>query len=266
MQLRALLIIIAFSGLTTSVFGAYELSLKKTIPLSEGYFTTDPIGNIYLVKENNFIVKYNAQGDSLAVFNDISSGAVTQIDATNPLRVLVFYAGFSKIKILDNILSLKNELDLARLGLFNIPCIANSMDGNIWVYDPSGNLLKIDDRLEIKHSYFLRNMLDFNVDPSHLVERDRTLYMTDSLQGILQFDRFGFYRTVYKFMTKESSVINDFIVYLDKPYLKSYDKKSLRASEIALPNPEDIISARLEKNQVYILRKNQLDIYQLSQS
>lgn len=263
---RALTILLLFNLITSSSFGAYDLTLQKTIPVADGYFTTDPIGNIYLVKDDNFIVKYNAQGDSLAVFNDITSGAVTMIDATNPLRILVFYGGFSKIKLLDNMLSLKNELDLTRLGLFNIPCIANSMDGNIWVYDPAGNLLKIDDRLEIKHSYFLRNMLDYNVDPTHMVERDRTLYMTDSLQGILQFDRFGFYRTVYRFNAQECSVINNFIVYYQKPFLKSYDKKSLRASEIELPQAAEIVSARLEKNQIYILRKNKLDIYTLRQT
>lgn len=263
---RTFFLVILFCSQWFVSTAAFELTLKKSIPLTDGYFTTDPIGNIYLVKDKNFIVKYNAQGDSLGVFNDISSGAVTQIDATNPLRVLVFYSGFSKIKILDNLLSLKNELDLSRIGLFNIPAIANSMDGNIWVYDPSGNLLKIDEDLRINQSFQLRNILDFNVDPSHMVERDRTLYMTDAMHGILQFDRFGFYQTMYTFLTAECSVINHFIVYYQEGFLKSYDIKSLRASEIALPDPENIISSRLEKNQVYILRPNALDIYVLNQN
>lgn len=244
----------------------YKLKLKKTIPVENGYFTTDPIGNFYLVRDNNFIVKYNAQGDSLGVFNDISSGAVSMIDASNPLRVLVFYSGFSRIKILDNLLSLKNELDLSRINLFNVPAIANSMDGNIWVYDPSGTLLKIDDRLEIKHSYLLRNMIDFSINPSHMVERDRALYLTDSTEGILQFDRFGFYKTIYRFTTAEVAVMNNYIVYYHKDTLNSYNIKSLRASEIVLPKGHDIINARLEKNQIYILRTDGLEIYTLSQS
>ncbi len=244
----------------------YELVIQKTIPVQNGYFTTDPIGNIYLVKDQNFIVKYNPKGDSIGVFNDITSGAVSMIDASNPLRVLVFYSGFSRIKILDNLLSLKNELDLARLGLFNVPAIANSMDGNIWVYDPSGTLLKIDDRLAIKYSYLLRNMIDFSINPSHMVERDRTLYMTDSTEGILLFDRFGFYKTIFRFATSEVSVMNNYMVYYNKSKLKSYNMKSLRESEIELPNGSDVLNARLEKNQVYILRSNKLEIYSLIQS
>jgi hypothetical protein len=243
----------------------FSLTHKKSIVLDNGYFTTDPIGNIYVVRDNNFIIKYNVQGDSLAVFNDISSGPVSSIDASNPLRVLVFYSGFSQIKILDNMLSLKNKLDLSQLGLFNIPAIANSMDGNIWVFDPAGNLLKIDDRLQIKHSYQLRNMIDDVVSASHLIERDRTLYMTDTSEGILQFDRYGFYRTTYRFKTAECNVLNNYIVYYQKGNLFSYNVKSLRASKMELPNPEDIVNARLEKNQVYILRSNQLDIYSFQQ-
>jgi hypothetical protein len=242
-----------------------ELSLIKSINVSNGYFTTDPIGNIYLVKDENFLVKYNARGDSLAVFNDVGFGSITSIDATNPLRVLVFYADFGRIKILDNMLSLKNELDLTRLGLFNVPAVANSQDGTIWVYDPAGRLLKIDDRLEIKHSYLLRNMLDYSVSPSHLVERERILYMTDTAQGILQFDRFGFYRTVYRFSAAESNVLNGYIVYYHQGSLHSYHTKSLRSATVQLPNPEDILNARLEKNLIFILRNEKLDIYTFRQ-
>ncbi len=243
----------------------YQLRLIKTIPVRDGYFTTDPIGNIYLVKDNNFIVKYSPTGDSLGVFNDIASGKVTMIDATNPLRILVFYSGFSQIKILDNMMSKKNQLDLKRIGLFNIPAIANSMDGNIWIFDPVGELVKIDERLEIKHAYLLRNMIDFPVSACHLIEKDRVLYMTDSTEGILQFDRFGFYKTIYRFNAKEVEVINNYLVYYTNGSLNSYNIQTFRSSEIRLPEPNTVINARLEKNQVYILRNDRLEIYLLQQ-
>lgn len=260
-------IFISFFLLVTqlSVDGKYQLILKKTIPVSDGYFTTDRIGNIYLVHDLNLIKKYNADGDSLAVFNDISSGPVTMIDASNPLRVLIFYSGFSQIRVLDNVLSQKNILDLKRIGLFNIPAIANSADGDIWIFDPVGQLKKIDDRLAIKHEYPLRTMLDYVVSPSHMVEQDRVLYMTDSNEGILQFDRFGFYKTIYRFTTQEAAVINSHIVYYKNGKLFSYNIKSLRESIIELPGPSNIINARLEKNQVYILRDDKLEIYILEQ-
>ena len=258
-----------FSILLASIHSgaqAYNLTLKKTIPVDNGYFTTDRIGNIYLVHNLNLIKKYNADGDSLAVFNDISSGPVTMIDATNPLRLLVFYSGFSQIRILDNLLSQKNFLDLRRIGLFNIPAIANSADGDIWIYDPKGELKKIDDRLEVKHEYPLRIMIEDVVNPCHMVEQDRTLYMTDSMQGILQFDRFGFYRTIYRFKTREATVFNNYIVYYADGKLHSYHTKSMRESVIDIPNPSDILNVRLEKNQIYLLRKNRLEIYTLEQN
>ena len=47
--------------LSVSLVQAEEFSLthKKSIVLDNGYFTTDPIGNIYVVRDNNFIIKYN---------------------------------------------------------------------------------------------------------------------------------------------------------------------------------------------------------------
>ena len=60
-------------------------------------------------------------------------------------------------------------------------------------------------------------------------------------------------------------MLNNYIVYYQKGNLFSYNVKSLRASKMELPNPEDIVNARLEKNQVYILRSNQLDIYSFQQ-
>ncbi len=267
MSIRTIFISTFFLLSATLVLGAdYKLVFQKSIPVENGYFTTDPIGNIYVVRNNNFIVKYNAAGDSLAVHNDVRYGRVSSIDATNPLRVLVFYSGFSLIKILDNLLSEKNSLDLRQIGLFNIPAVANSMDGNIWIYDPVGELKKIDENLEVRFSYPLRNMIDFVINPCGLVEQDRTLYMSDSLEGILVFDRFGFYKTVFPFTTREAVVvINNYIVYYKNGQLISYDQKSLRESKIDLPQIEDVINARLVKNEIYILRKTSLDIYILEQ-
>ena len=46
-------------------------------------------------------LKMNSRGDSLAVFNDVKRfGTVTQVDATNPLKILLYYKNFSSIVVL----------------------------------------------------------------------------------------------------------------------------------------------------------------------
>lgn len=261
--------IISLWLLVCSIFTVYaqenNIVLERSIALEADYFTTDPIGNVYLVKHDNYILKLNARGDSLGVYNDVRKGKITQIDASNPLRILVYYGQYGQITILDNMLSAKNHLDLKRIGLFNVPCIANSADANIWIFDPAGQLLKIDEQLNIRFSTPLRNMLDYSINPQSMLEANRELYMCDSSEGILKFDRFGFYSTRYNFFPTEFQMINNNLVYRKDSTLVSYNVRSLTDSKIMLPEYNNIIQVRFNRNKLFVLRKNSLNIYALQE-
>lgn len=242
-----------------------SLVLKRSIALNGTYFTTDPIGNIYLVSNHTFIYKLNPRGDSLAVFNDIKKGNISQIDASNPLRILVFYANHGWINILDNMMSLKRSLDLKKINLFNIPCIANSADAQIWVYDPTGNLIKIDEQLVIKYNSPLRNMVDQAINPMAMRENNRELFMSDTSLGILKFDRFGFYNTQYKVPAYDLNMKEQYIFYKKADSFYSYNLQLFQEKAIQIPAADDVKQIRLERNQIYILRENTFDIYSLGQ-
>src|SRR6195952_6065490 len=70
--------------------------LNKTIPGDFSYFTVDNLENIYLVNNNsNQLKKLDGNGDSAGVFNNIRKyGKLFSIDATNPLKLLLFYKNF----------------------------------------------------------------------------------------------------------------------------------------------------------------------------
>lgn len=243
-----------------------SLVLIKTIPIEARLFTTDLLGNCYLVKGNNELIKYNAQGDSIAQFNEIKKGQITQIDATNPLRVLLYYSDYGQIIILDNMLSKKNVLKLNSVGLYNVSLIANSIDGNVWVFDQSSNsLIKFDNQLELVSTSNLRNLVTESVNPIYMVEQERNLFMVDSTEGIFKFDLYGFYNTTYHFKTNEIQYINGYLVYKNLPYLYSYQTQTISEKKILLPNSETILQVRIERNKVFILRKNGLEIYDLIQ-
>ncbi|MBP6456967.1 MAG: hypothetical protein KA275_09605, partial [Chitinophagaceae bacterium] len=89
-----------------------KLELVKSIKMKADFISTDYLGNIYVVRNKNFIVKYNKNGDSISNFNVIQRGKISQIDATNPMKTLVYFANFSQILVLDNMLSLKNTINL----------------------------------------------------------------------------------------------------------------------------------------------------------
>lgn len=261
------LILAVFTFFSLSSEAKDSLILTKTIPIQCKYFSTDLVGNIYVAKEDNSLIKYNINGDSLAYFNEIRKGNLKQIDATNPLRVLLYYPDFNQIVILDNMLSKKNVLKLNSIGIFNSPCIANSIDGNIWIFDAASNsLLKIDDQLDLISTTNLRNIFKEGIDAVSMVEQERNLLIVDSLQGIFKFDLYGFYNTTFHFKTTEIQYLNKYLVYTQLPNLVSYNTQTISEKSITLPNPSTIKQVRIERNKVYILRKNELEIYDLIQS
>jgi hypothetical protein len=242
-----------------------SVQFVKTIPCFAKLFTTDAIGNIYVVTRNNSLVKYNANGDSLAVFNEVRQGKITQVDATNPLRILVYFSNYGQILILDNMLTLKSILKLPQIGLQNIRCIANSVDSKIWIYDPfEARLLKVDDKLNTQFSIPMRNILETPLDPIYMVEQDRNLYVVDSTLGIFKFDLFGFYNTSYLFNTNEVQCFKSDIVYWNKTVLVSYNTQTLYEKKLLLPSISDVLQVRVERNKVYIRSSNSIQIYNLN--
>src|ERR1700722_9347250 len=99
-------------------------------------FTVDNLGNIYTLDKSDLLKKMDAQGDSIAVFNDVRRyGKVYSIDATNPLKVLLYYQAFGTIIVLDRLLNVVNKIDLRQQGIFQAKAIAQSYDNGVWVYD-----------------------------------------------------------------------------------------------------------------------------------
>ncbi|MBK7689617.1 MAG: hypothetical protein IPJ31_00325 [Bacteroidetes bacterium] len=255
--------ILLFLAIFSKVFASDSLVLIKRVPLTARLFATDPIGNIYVITGNNALVKYNAKGDSIGFFNEIKKGKIVQLDASNPLRILLYYSDYGNILVLDNVLSLKSTIKLNSLGLVNVPCIANSADGSIWVSDPAGLLLKINNKPEINFTTSLRNVLEKAIDPLYMTEYDRSLYIVDSTEGIFKFDQFGLFKTRYPFHTRELQLFNSYLVYYEAPYLISFNTLTFQENKIMLPNVEDIKQVRVERNVLYILGNTSLDIYSL---
>ena len=157
-------------------------------------FTTDNLGNIYLLNENNQVKKIDENGDSLAVYNDVRRyGKIHAIDASNPLKVLVFYKEFSTIVVLDRLLNVRNTIDLRKQNMLQVSAVTSSYDNNIWLFDElESKLKKIDDNGRvINESVDLRQAMDKAPVPQSLFDRDGMLYLYDSTKGLMVFDYYG---------------------------------------------------------------------------
>ena len=120
-----------------------KFSLVRTVGKDFVDFTADNLGNIYGLTSGNQLKKIGLNGDSLAVFNDVRKyGKLFSVDASNPLRLVLFYKDFGIIVLLDRFLNLRTTINLRTLNIFQVRAICQSYDNGIWLYDEQEAKLK----------------------------------------------------------------------------------------------------------------------------
>jgi len=157
-------------------------------------FTVDNLDNIYILNSRNQIKKLNANGDSVAVYNDIKKfGKATLIDVSNPLKILLYYRDFTTIVTLDRFLNAVNSIDLRKQNIFQVKAIGQSYDNKIWLYDELENKLKkIDeDGKLLQETSDFRLLLGRALSPIKIFDEDKFVYIYDTLQGVYVFDYYG---------------------------------------------------------------------------
>lgn len=166
----------------------------KTIYGDFKNFSVDNLGNIYLINSSNQIKKLNNNFDSVAVFNDTRQyGNITQIDVSNPLKILIFYGEFSTILVLDRFLNVRNKIDLRKQNIFKASTITLSYDNYIWLFDELENKIKKvgDDGIVLIESNDFRMVFDSLFVPETIIDNDGMLYLYNPLKGLIISDYYG---------------------------------------------------------------------------
>src|SRR5205085_9497634 len=115
-------------GFTFSFLTAFTSDWQpvKQIPFTEiASFTTDNLGNVYVVSEN-ILLQFDNNGKPLNHYDEKNLGRLIRIDADNPLKLLVFYPDFAQINILNSQLALQSTIQLRGIGIEQPALICNS--------------------------------------------------------------------------------------------------------------------------------------------
>jgi hypothetical protein len=263
---RILFLFLLISCCIVKLHAQDSLHIIRSIPIDARMITMDELGNTYAVRNDNTLIRYNNFGDSTGFYRSVLNGDIGMVDATNPLRVLLYYPAFSTAVLLDRMLTQKAEIDLRRKQIMSATAVALASDGNLWVYDPfKAQLLKLDERGEIiRNSNDLRQQISFVPNPSFLLERDRRVYVSDTVQGILIFDQFASYvNTLPLTGIERLQAFDQQLVYRKVNNLYSYDMKLFGEKIFPLPYSQDsIIDAVIGQNTLSVLYKNRLGIYE----
>ena len=155
----------------------------------------DELNQLYTLKQNNTLTKYDKEAKLLFEVSDNTLGRINVLDVSNPLQILAFHKNFQIVKIFDRTMTLNARIDLNRLNLFEIRTVASANDNRIWVFDElNQELLKIDKNGNVQgRNNDLRLRLTSNATPYRIIEYQNTVYMFDEVHGILICNAFGEY-------------------------------------------------------------------------
>jgi hypothetical protein len=245
---------------------ADSLTLVNKIEVNASLLTTDHLGNCYVVTEAG-LFKYDLDGKLIASFSQKNFGTIQFVDATDPLKVLIFNKDFSTVITLDNKLAVQTTFNLHDLNLQQPLLICVSRHDGYWVYDKQSNQLKkFNTSLQPVHeSSDLSQLIYSEINPVFLVESEKWLWMSNPSSGVLIFDMFGTYLKTLEI--KDAPGLNHFQVNDDKIILsegntlKEINQASLVTKEITYNELNDVLEMRIEQNRLYVLKKDAFEIY-----
>lgn len=177
--------------LLTFIFNVVAIAQDGVISTVVQSFRVDPIGNCYFQKGTD-IIRRSASSGAEVRFSMKDLGNPSSYDVNNPMRILVFYADFAIIRVLDNNLVLQSEIQLRQLGILQPRVIAGSPDQGIWIFDEiSGTLVKLDTRLgNIANTVDLNQLLGKRPLPTELIANQNWIVLAEK-EELQIFDQFG---------------------------------------------------------------------------
>src|ERR1035438_10663277 len=94
--------------------------LKKIdYPISS--FAVDNLGELYIINTDNQLKKYDENGDSVGVFNQVTTyGNLSYVVAQNPWNVILFYKSYATIVLLDKYLNIVNSINLRDQEIYQV--------------------------------------------------------------------------------------------------------------------------------------------------
>lgn len=223
-------------------------------------FAIDPLGNCYYSIKDD-IIKADRSGRELTRYSRRDLGTPTSFDVSNPLRILVFYAPFAKIRILDNNLIDQSEIDLRTMNMLQPKVIAGTPDQGIWIFEEiTGTLLKLDTRLKSAAiSVDLNQLLGRRPQPDLLLANQRWVILRDGGE-VLIFDQFGT-RTRSLYVPKYSRILQldeDFIYYEENGKVLAHSLSYNINKELDQNIPSEAVMFRIHEQKCWYMTKNEL--------
>ncbi len=245
-----------------------SLAQVKEIALPNGrLISTDPIGNVYIATRNQLVL-VNRYDTIFKTFSNLRLGMLTTLDASNPLKVLLYFRDQGKIQFLDNTASeLSSPISLNSFSLEQSTQACISFDNGFWVYLPSTfELIRFNQQMEIssrtKNIQQLTGITELN--PVEMKEQSNLLYLNDPNAGLLVFDIFGaFVKKIPITGIEKFRLYNNQLLYSKNGRLYIYNLVTFTETIHDFPQNKPPLDFDFSSSKIYLLYADKLVIYSL---
>jgi len=243
-----------------------EYELVVELEQKADFIRLDKLGNLYLC-DGSIIYKFDLNGQLLFTYSAFSKGKISELDVSNPFKVMVFSKDFMQIGFLDQKLSpIQTINSLSECELYAPAYVCSSYDNGIWIYDEVLNqLFRYDaNRKMTNKSQLLSQIWDKKVSPIGIKETESGyLLVNDAENGLLIFDRFGSYLKTIPIFANRLFFMENKVLYVEENVLKSINISTLQENNYLLPQT-DILQVCIENKKIIMLTKeNKVRIYKI---
>lgn len=259
------------SGLCFGCFCLFATGIKAqdtcvylfSIPQQANFAAADHLNNTYLLHGFE-LEKYDSTGRFVARFSNNRLGMASFVDASNPLKILVWYADYQTAVFLDRNMTELGRLNVAQAGYPAVRCLASSADGNLWVYDEAGALLL---KLSTAGEKLLESQslsFEFSQRFAPVCIRDdggQAVLLSDPTQGLAVFDPFAqLDKTLLIKDIAQFDVENGQVFFVEKGGIRAEHWRGLASKKIALPTPAGEVLGLSDKR-VFLLDGTGVRVY-----
>lgn len=266
MKLIATILLTFFLGASSFAQQDSSFLLLRTYRGNIADAAMDNLDNIYIVSSTGQIKKFNASGDSVAVYNQVKNfGTLYSIDVTNPLKILLFYKDFSTVVVLDQLLANLSTVDLKKFSILQPDAIGLSYDNNIWVFDEYDNKLKkINEQgKRLLETPDFRNIFSQTIAPQKIISNDGFVYLADTASGIFVFDNYGSFKKRIPLRNWQSiAVNNNNIISTSNEMITVYNTATLLQTQKKTPFFKPYFRSFIASHKFVTFSTTSLQIYQ----
>lgn len=139
LKLTAINILIASASLVCGQTVKYALPANRC---SQSIISEDSFGRICITCGSQ-LYAFAPDGTLQFSFGRNADGLITSIDASNPMKIAVYFASSNMIYLIDNHGNpIGKAIDLAASGIFRASSIFMTSEGNIWLFDTESLTLR----------------------------------------------------------------------------------------------------------------------------